>query len=86
MCDHVHSEGMPILRVCHDSDGDWQFLCGGDHSKSRPVIVCLGCAFERDPDLEQIADLPPGWAAEREELPGSWVREVLPTDDGSDDA
>jgi len=85
MCDHVHSEGMPVLRVCHDRDGDWQFLCGGDHSDSRPVIVCLGCALERNPDLEQIADLPLGWTAEREESLGPWAQEALPPDECTDD-
>lgn len=26
----VLDDGLPILRVVHDADGDWQFLCGDD--------------------------------------------------------
>ena len=69
------------MKVCHDLDGDWQFLCGGDHSESRPVIVCLGCALELDSELGQLADLPPGWAARRKRAAAAWSRELLPPDE-----
>jgi hypothetical protein len=86
MCDHVVSGVAPILRVAHDHDGDWQFLCDGLHGEARPVIVCLGCAFERDRSVREVASLPPGWAAERVVPGGAWSEEAIPVDEGGDDA
>lgn len=34
VCDRV-AGGTAILLVAHDSDGDWQFLCDGDHGDGR---------------------------------------------------
>jgi hypothetical protein len=74
----VVRDGFPVLQVSHDRDGDWQFL---DATTERPedcVIVCLGCVFERDATLEQIADLPSGWSAWRSAIGGTWTREEDP--------
>ncbi len=30
-CIHVLEHDKPVLYVTHDSDGDWQFLCGMDN-------------------------------------------------------
>lgn len=81
LCEHVHTGGLPVLTVCHDHNGDWQFLCGGNHSGSRPVLVCLGCAVERHHAPLELAGLPRGWAADRESVSAPWVREQLPPDD-----
>jgi hypothetical protein len=32
VCVCVHRRQKPLLRVLHDDDGDWQFLCGDDSS------------------------------------------------------
>ena len=87
ICDHIHQHQLPILRVCHDYDGDWQFLCGGDHSEGKPIVVCLGCALERDASLLELSKLPKGWAAERPAPGETWSWEALPPDEEvSDDA
>jgi hypothetical protein len=70
------------LRVCHDNEGDWQFLCDGFHSESMPLIVCLGCAVERDPSLVEVATLPAGWVAERKAQGEAWSREKNPDEEG----
>lgn len=72
---------MPVLSVCHDYDGDWQFLCGGNHRNSKPVLVCLGCAVERKQAPLEMADLPRGWAADRSAVGEPWVKEQLPADE-----
>jgi hypothetical protein len=68
-------EGADLLRAVHDDDGDWQFLCGDMHEEDgddTPVIVCLECLVARHPDLNQVADLEPGMAAERPSGTASW--------------
>lgn len=81
LCEHVHEGVMPVLTVCHDYDGDWQFLCGGNHTGTKPVLVCLGCAVERHHAPVEMADLPRGWAADRDGIGAPWVRERLPSDE-----
>jgi hypothetical protein len=87
-CEHVLKRERPILRVSHDHDGDWQFLCGESHAGGKPHIICMGCALERDGTLVAIADLEAGWGADRESQSSKWVREENPEpeDDSPNDA
>lgn len=68
----------PVLRVFRDEDG-WQFL---DEGAEDCAVVCLGNLVDRDPSLEQIADLPKGWCAWREGAVGPWTREVFEANEG----
>lgn len=78
----VIEQGMPVLLVSHDLEGDWQFLCSTTTEEEDCRIVCMGCAFKRDPTLGEIADLPQGWMAERDFVGGPWERfEQDPDDD-----
>lgn len=70
----VAREHYPALRVVHDHDGDWQFLDATTDDPGEPVLLCLGCVFESDPTLAEIADLPRGWAACREQPGAAWER------------
>jgi hypothetical protein len=86
-CEHVLKDGMPILRVSRDDEGEWQFHCGKGHADSMPLIVCMGCIVERDATLVAIADLPMGWGADRKSEGAAWVREVNPAaEDEANDA
>jgi len=86
-CEHVLDGGLPILRVSHDYDGDWQFHCGNGHADSKPLLICFGCIVERDATLVAVADLPIGWGADREAPGAAWVREANPEPDAeADDA
>lgn len=67
--------GYPILRVCHDTDGDWQILCGTTNDTSDAMVVCLGCAYQKDRTIGSLADLPTGWAAYRKKPGSKWIRE-----------
>ena len=69
----VH-ENHPVLEIKHDLDGDWQILCGTTHSKKNLLIICLGCAFENDRTIGEVADLPLGWKAWRESVDSPWQR------------
>ena len=73
-CQVVH-HGYPILRVSHDFDGDWQVLCGTTTDVKDALVVCLGCAFQRDPSIGALADMPRGWTAWRGSAGDPWIRE-----------
>lgn len=77
----VLEQGLPVLLVSHDPEGDWQFLCGTTTELEDCKLVCLGCAFQRDPTLAEVADLPLGWLAEREAAGGAWERFPCPEDE-----
>jgi hypothetical protein len=64
----------PILYVVHDEDGDWQFLDGDDVSEEDAATVSLESVYKIDPTLKGIADLPPGWGAERDSNTKPWER------------
>ena len=67
-------DGLPILLVSHDEDGDWQSLCGTTNETEDAALVCLGEMLGVDEMLGEVADLPESWRAERSEVGGRWVR------------
>jgi hypothetical protein len=70
----VLEDNLPILLVSHDEDGDWQFLCGTTNRREDVKIVSLGCIFEHDKSLADLADLPKGWMATRHAKGTAWSR------------
>jgi Domain of unknown function (DUF4262) len=67
-------DGLPILFVSHDQDGDWQFLCGTTNELKDGALVCLGEMLGTDGTLGEVAELPEGWRAERLKFGEPWVR------------
>jgi hypothetical protein len=75
----VLEDEAPILLVSHDADdGMWQVLCGTTNEPEDGRLTCLGCLFEIDPTLAEIADLPRGWEAYRDHVGAPWQREQSP--------
>ncbi len=73
---------LPILDVYHDVDGDWQFLCGTTNDAADGRLICMGCVYERFPEMGALADLPPGWMAFREDERTAWQRSTyVPCED-----
>jgi hypothetical protein len=71
----VIEEKYPILLVTHDEpDGDWQFLCGTTNESSDCKVICLNDATVIDPSVIQLADLPLGWQAIRNNPSEPWRR------------
>ena len=69
-------DGAPILLVCHDEDdGGWQFLTGGRFEMKDAMLVGLGEIVDRDSSVNELADLPLGWRATRENPDSPWQRE-----------
>ena len=74
VCGCVFRNEKPVLYVSH-ADKDWQFLCGDEHeSIEGACVVGVGHLTERDPSLNQIADLPLGWDADRNSVVSGWRR------------
>jgi hypothetical protein len=74
----VTKEGMPILEVSREHDGEggclWQFHCGnGDYSMDKMQLVRLDTILMIDPSVNQIADLEIGKTAHRKTLQSPWI-------------
>lgn len=68
-------KGSPILFVSHDEeDGAWELLSGPTVADGDLRMACLGCAFERDRTVGELADLPLGWEAARTAVGARWIR------------
>lgn len=81
----VVREGFPVLRVTHDEEGDWQILCGTTNRSEDCLIVCLGCAFQRNRAIGEVADLPWGWLAWRDSADSPWQREEKEPEEAEDE-
>ena len=74
VCSHVFENKRPILLVVRE-DGDWMFMCGGaDHVSHQYRVVGVGHLVDRDPTLNDCADLPNGSEAERSAIGEPWLR------------
>lgn len=74
ICPHVFEGTRPILLVSHEEDGDWQFLCGDLHDEDElPKLVGIGHLLEKDPSLNELAGLEPGYEAERAAVREQWL-------------
>lgn len=72
---NVLERGAPILVVLHyDDDDSWAFLCGTTNDEGDGRVIGMRAALRLDPTLREIADLPPGWRAERAAVGGPWRR------------
>lgn len=71
----VDSKTEPITYVSHDiEDGAWQFLGDSMAGGHEPVISCFHHPIDDDPTLNELADLPLGWWAERSKPGEPWIR------------
>ncbi|HWP56077.1 MAG TPA: hypothetical protein VN476_18235 [Pyrinomonadaceae bacterium] len=67
--------GDPIRHVVHYGDDDsWAFLCGTTDNLADYRIVHIQHLLTKDESLREIADLPPGWSAWRENGESAWER------------
>jgi hypothetical protein len=67
---------LPVLMVTHYSDDhSWAFVCGTTEDYLEDGrVVCMSHILNLDRSLVEIADLPPGWSAERKDLGSEWIR------------
>ena len=76
VCTHVFEKVRPVLLVTHEDDGAWCLLCGDVHSNSAESyrVVGIGHVVAADTTLNDCADLPIGWEAERSDVGNIWLR------------
>ena len=68
-------DGAPILHVTHDEDDHgWQFLGRGDADEEQAAVARLVEIVRLDPSVREVADMPPGWHAWREDRTSPWQR------------
>ena len=70
-------DGVPIISVFHDEDGDWQFFTTLDPKPENARLVHPSHVLEMDAALAELTDMPVGsWAARHG--PGQpWHRGVM---------
>jgi len=73
-CVHVMRKNKPILFVCHDDDSSWEFSCGANrHSDDEIKIISLEEATDIDSSINELANIPEGISAERENIEDEWI-------------
>jgi hypothetical protein len=79
-CSHVLDGSLPILRVSHDHDGDWQMHCAVQ-SHDAGKVAGFQCMLKRDATIAELAAMPVGWSADRDSPEESWLRSENPPPD-----
>ena len=70
-----------VCLVSHDDDdGGWQFLTGSPVTMADAMVVSLVEVISRDRSLLELADLPLGWQATRENPQSPWRRSQKTSD------
>ncbi len=72
---HITVDKAPILLVTHyKDDHSWGFLSGKTCTMEDAHVVSMQEIVKLDETVFGIADLPPGWSAQRETVGGEWNR------------
>lgn len=79
LCSHVFKENFPVLEGIRDPDGDWQFLCGGEHdfANEEPHLVGVGHLTSRDKSIHELTGLERSERAVRASASETWVISTL---------
>jgi hypothetical protein len=70
-------DGVPIISVFHDEDGDWQFFTTLDPKPENARLVHPSHVLELDPALAEVTDMPLGTWAARHGRGQPWHRGVM---------
>ena len=70
----VAADGKPVLYVFHDAEEDWAFFHYADPDEEDVVAAPLAALVANEPALRDLADLPAGWCAWRENRGEAWER------------
>ncbi|MEP7706798.1 hypothetical protein [Paraglaciecola sp. 25GB23A] len=73
----VYDRSEPIVQVTHYEDDEWQFMCNTTDDPDDGIVVCMGCFFQKFPEIAELASLPLGWDAYREDVTQPWDIEEL---------
>lgn len=73
-----------VLYASHEWDGTWQFLDGEDCTAEDAALPTLGEMVAHDATLTELAALPHGFYAFRDDVSGPWEVEYA-GDEGDED-
>ncbi|MDP2487682.1 hypothetical protein [Pseudoalteromonas marina] len=73
----VYDRSKPIVQVLHYDDGEWQFMCNTTNDPDDGMVICMGCFVQKFPEITELATLPLGFDAYREDVNQSWEIEKL---------
>ncbi|MCO6390601.1 hypothetical protein GTW25_06120 [Aliihoeflea aestuarii] len=69
-------DGHPVLIATHyEDDHSWGFMDGAPIDMAKALVVAMSEVVGRHPDLDEVADLPPGWSATRVAVGDSWSKQ-----------
>jgi hypothetical protein len=67
--------GGPVLVVTHyEDDHSWAFLDGQIFDPNDALVVAMSTVLNMHPELHSIADLTPGWSANRTVVGAPWSK------------
>lgn len=76
--EEIANGSRPVLVVIHSEDEHrWLFFGDSDRQHADTAVISLGSLLETEPALAEVADLPPGWIAQRASLDAPWSRQML---------
>ncbi len=79
---HVVHQRQPIVYAARfEEDGGWQFLSADPFEMKDALLVALDEVYALDRSIAALADLAPGWAAERCNASDPWRRYPRPPDE-----
>jgi hypothetical protein len=68
------TKSKPILFVSHNYDSSWEFTCGAnEHSDEEIKLISLEEVSNIDNSINDLANMPEGFCAERENIGLKWV-------------
>lgn len=73
----VYERSKPIVQVLHYDDGEWQFMCNTTNDPDDGMVICMGCFVQKFPEIAELATLPLGFDAYREDVNQPWEIEKL---------
>jgi hypothetical protein len=83
----VMQEEEPVLVVSHaEEDHSWSFVGASGFQMKDAMLVALEEVVGIDTSIPELADLPPGWQAKREDRGYPWIRSESPPDEDEEEA
>ena len=67
--------GAPVLVAAHyEDDHSWAFMDGQMFDSKEALVVLMRQVLDIHPELQEIADTPPGWTAYRAAVGQPWAK------------
>jgi hypothetical protein len=74
-------DGVPVMRVFHEADGDWQYLTEAELVPAAAQLAHQRHRYEADPSLRELAAMELGTWAVRDAPGARWEFGEIPEDD-----